>query len=426
MKSSLRIPILILSGFLIFSCKKGALIPIVTTQDVFDITYRSATSGGNVTDDGGAPVVERGLCWNTSGSPTIEDDFAKGGMGTGPFRKSITTLLPGTAYYLRSYATNSAGTGYGNEMRFTTVPIEVPVLITYPITFTSQTSINTGGSVTKENGSHATARGVCWDTSPNPTVNLSTITSDGTLNGNFYSKVTGLIPGTTYYLRAYATNDAGTGYGNEFKFTIHIAGTAVTDIDENVYNTVTIGTQIWMVENLKTTRFNDNTPINLVTNGYWQSNYPVYCWYNNNENKYNSSYGALYNWSAVNTYTGKNVCPTGWHVPTDKEWTTLTTYLGGESIAGGKMKETGTTHWLGPNNEATNESGFSALPGGTTNFNSGFNFLGLTGGWWSSDNGIYNMGYYPLVRTIYSYYGYVERTIGDQRFGYSVRCMRDY
>jgi uncharacterized protein (TIGR02145 family) len=409
-----------------YSCKKDADLPVLLTQDVFDITYRTATSGGNITDDGGAQVLERGLCWNTSGSPTIEDDFAKGGMGLGPFRKSITTLLPGTTYYLRAYAINSAGTGYGNELTFATVPLEVPVLSTYPITFTSQTSITTGGYVTKENGSHPTKRGVCWNTSPNPTVDLGTKTSDGTLNGNFYSKISGLIPGTTYYLRAYATNDAGTGYGNELKFTIHISGTPITDIDNNIYNTITIGTQVWTVENLKTTRFNDNTPITLITTGYWQSNYPVYCWYKNDEAKYKSDYGALYNYAAVNSYSDKNVCPAGWHVPTDKEWTTLTTYLGGESVAGGKMKETGTSHWLAPNNEATNESSFAALPGGTTNFNWGFNFIGQTGSWWSSDQGIINYGYYLTIRTIYSYYGYVERTIADKFDGYSVRCLRDY
>jgi uncharacterized protein (TIGR02145 family) len=401
-----------------YSCKKDAALPVLLTQDVFDITYREATSGGNVTNDGGAQVIERGLCWNTSGSPTIDDDFVKGGMGLGPFRKNITALSPGTNYYLRAYATNSAGTGYGNEITFATVQLEVPVLATYPITFTSQTSITTGGYITEENGSHPTKRGVCWNTSPNPTIDLSTRTSDGTLNGNFYSKISGLIPGTTYYLRAYATNDAGTGYGNEFKFTIHIAGTTITDVEENVYNTITIGTQVWMADNLKTTRFNDNTPINLLTNGLLQSNNPAYCWYYNNEAKYKPDYGALYNWNTVLNYTGKNVCPTGWHVPTDKEWTTLTTYLGGESVAGGKMKEPGTVHWLGPNNEATNESGFRALPGGTTNFNWGFNFMGLTGSWWSSDQ--------ALIRTIYSYYGYIERTSSNQNFGYSVRCLRDY
>jgi uncharacterized protein (TIGR02145 family) len=426
MKSLIKFLVVILSVPLLQTCKKEALLPVVETQDVYDITYTTASSGGNVTGDGGAPISERGLCWNTTGSPTIADDYAKGGMGSGPFRKSISALTQGTTYYLRAYATNSGGTGYGNEVTFNTDPFLVPELITYPLTFTSQTSITTGGQVNVENGSRPTKRGVCWNTSPNATVDLSTKTSDGTLNGNFYSKVSGLIPGTTYYLRAYATNDAGTGYGNEFRFTIHVDGTPVTDIDENIYNTIKIGTQVWMVENLKATRFNDNSSINLVTNGYMPWNSSAYCWYKNNEAEYKPEYGALYNNVAVYSSYGKNICPAGWHVPTDKEWTTLTNYLGGESVAGGKMKETGTDHWLGPNNEATNESGFRALPGGLTNFNWGFNFLGLTGSWWSSDAGVYNMGYYPMIRTIYSYYGYIERTSAVQNNGYSVRCMRDY
>ena len=134
-----------------------------------------------------------------------------------------------------------------------------------------------------------------------------------------------------------------------------------TDIDGNVYHTVTIGTQIWMVENLKTTRYNDGSPIPFVTDSSSWSNLttPGYCWYNNDTTNKNT-YGALYNWFAVNT--GK-LAPTGWHVPTDDEWTTLTTYLGGESIAGGKLKETGTTHWRTPNAGATNEIGFTASSG---------------------------------------------------------------
>jgi uncharacterized protein (TIGR02145 family) len=421
MKIIFQISVIILTFFLLQTCKKEASLPAVETQDVFDITYRTATSGGNVTGDGGASVVERGLCWNTDGNPTIDDNFAIGGMGVGPFRKSMTTLLPGTTYYLRAYGTNSAGTGYGNEVTFNTDPVLVPELITYPITFTSQTSIETGGQVNVENGSRPTKRGVCWNTSPNATVDLSTKTSDGTLNGNFYSKVSGLIPGTTYYLRAYATNDAGTGYGNELQFTIHVTGQTISDVDDNVYKTIAIGTQVWMAENLKTTRFNDNSYINLGGNGYWQS---YYNWYNNNEAKYKPDYGALYNYVAVFS-SGKNICPAGWHVPNDTEWRTLITYLGGESVAGGKMKETGIDHWLGPNNEATNESGFRALPGGITDFNTGFNFMGLAGYWWSS-TGLYNTGYYPVIFTIYSYYGYIERSNGNQNFGYSVRCIRDY
>ena len=138
--------------------------------------------------------------------------------GSGPFKKTITNLASGTKYYIRAYAQSDAGIGYGNELSFVTVPIQVPFLTTYPVIFETQTTINTGGAVTDEYGGFVSERGICWSTSANPTVALSTKTKESLVNNNFYSKITGLTAGTTYYLRAYATNEAGTGYGNEFKF----------------------------------------------------------------------------------------------------------------------------------------------------------------------------------------------------------------
>jgi uncharacterized protein (TIGR02145 family) len=410
---------------LINSCKKDEL-PTLSTQDVTEVTYTTANSGGIVTDDGGSSIVARGLCLNTTGSPTMTDILVKSGSGSGPFKKSITKLTPGTKYYIRAFAQSDAGIGYGNELSFETVAIQVPLLTTYPVIFETQTTINTGGEVLAEYGGFVSERGICWSTTANPTVELSTKTKASLVNGNFYSKITGLTAGTTYYLRAYATNEAGTGYGNEFNFTIHVDGTPVTDVDENIYNTVRIGTQVWMTENLKVTRFNDKTPISLVTSGYWQTVYPAYCWYNNDEAAYKPDYGALYNVYAAIQYYDKNICPTGWHVPDDGEWTTLITYLGGDSVAGGKLKESGTAHWLSPNPDATNESGFTALPGGTTNFNLGFSFVGLSGYWWSSGIGAFNMGTSHIIRAIFSHYNYVLRTNADNNYGYSIRCIRDY
>ena len=143
----------------------------------------------------------------------------------------------------------------------------------------------------------------------------------------------------------------------------------VTDVDGNVYNTVTIGTQCWLQENLKTTKYKDGTSIPLVTdNSAWGSlSTPGYCWYNNDDT-YKNTYGALYNYYTVLT---NNLCPSGWHVATEREWSTLVTYLGGASIAGGKLKESGTTHWVTPNTGANNETGFIALPGGRREHPSG-------------------------------------------------------
>ncbi len=194
----------------------------------------------------------------------------------------------------------------------------------------------------------------------------------------------------------------------------------VKDIDNNVYKTVTIGTQTWMVENLKTTRYRDGTPIPNVTNGSdWNNTYtPAYCWYDNNiSNK--GTYGALYNWYAVNT--GK-LAPTGWHVPSDTEWQTLIDYLGGDAVAGGKMKETGTAHWDIPNNGATNSSGFSALPGGKLSLIGKFYSDTDSGYWWSSTE---QDTYRAWERVLLYGDSNVYRHDNPKQGGYSVRCVRD-
>ncbi|MBK7627360.1 MAG: fibrobacter succinogenes major paralogous domain-containing protein [Bacteroidales bacterium] len=410
------------------SCRKGPGVPTVTTQDVTDIEYVTAASGGNITDDGGDPIIARGICWNTKGNPTTADNVAKGGSGRGPFHKDITNLIPGTTYYLRAYASNSAETGYGNEVTFKTRMIFKPDVSTYCISFENQTTIKTGGYITAFYGGTISERGICWSTSPEPEINSEKKVTDNLDGQNFYLSSSGFIPGTTYYLRAFATDEAGTGYGNEIKFTVHVDGATVSDVDENVYKTTKIGTQTWMAENLKTTKFNDKTPLVNITNDYQDSRLSVYAWYNNKE-EYKEEYGALYNYNAVSKAWApydRNVCPTGWHVPSDKEWSTLITFLGGDRFAGGKLKETGTTHWSGPNAEATDEFGFRALPGGTTNFCYGFNSVGITGSWWCSDFGIYNKEYYNIVYVMDAYSGSAIRLPGNAHNGYSVRCIRDY
>ena len=195
----------------------------------------------------------------------------------------------------------------------------------------------------------------------------------------------------------------------------------ISNIDGNVYHSVTIGTQIWMLENLKTTKYNNGTSIPLVTDSAAWSNLdtPGYCWYNNDAANKNT-YGALYNWYTVNTGI---LAPTGWHVPTDAEWTILTTYLGGESIAGGKLKETGSTHWRSPNAGATNESGFTALPGGHRDINGAFNVIGDDGYWWSVTE--YSTTGKVWYRNMdYNYAGVVPVS-NNKKNGHSVRCVKN-
>jgi uncharacterized protein (TIGR02145 family) len=196
----------------------------------------------------------------------------------------------------------------------------------------------------------------------------------------------------------------------------------ITDADGNVYKSVTIGTQVWTSENLKTTKFNDGTAIPLVTNGasWGELSTPGFCWYKN-DTTYKNDYGALYNWYAMNT--GK-LCPTGWHVPTDSEWTTLTYFLGGNTVAGGKLKETGSAHWKDPNTGATNETGFTARPGGSRYIYGSFGDAGCVGYWWSyseyfSPHDAAIMSMYCSSSSVYNLKDYVKQD------GFSVRCLRN-
>jgi uncharacterized protein (TIGR02145 family) len=193
----------------------------------------------------------------------------------------------------------------------------------------------------------------------------------------------------------------------------------VTDIDGNVYHMVTIGTQTWMAENLKVTKYRNGDAIPNVTDHNEWSNLTTgaYCDYENTASN-STVYGKLYNWHTVSD--SRNIAPTGWHVASDAEWTMLTTFLGGEDVAGGKLKEKGTAHWLSPNYGATNETGFSALPGG--GYGGGiFLHLGYGGFWWTSTEYSSSVWY----RGMLYYSGGVTRYYNNPSRGLSVRCVRD-
>ena len=198
---------------------------------------------------------------------------------------------------------------------------------------------------------------------------------------------------------------------------------SVKDIDKNTYKIITIGRQKWIASNLNTSKYRNGEPIpemkdpakwSQLTTGAW-------CYYNNDSTNY-AKYGKLYNWYALNDPRG--LAPKGWHIPSDAEWINLGTYLGGDALAGGKMKELGTLNWLSPNEGATNESGFSGLPGGSRDFDSGmFPNVRLDGSWWSSS--IITNSNNPIIRTLFYDASYLDSWWGRKQNGYSVRCIRD-
>jgi hypothetical protein len=198
-----------------FTTRDG--IPTVTTAEVTDIQGETATCGGNVTDNCGLAVIARGVCWSTSPNPTLDDSHTTNGSGNGSFSSSITGLTISTTYYVRAYATTSAGTGYGEQVSFTTRN-GIPTVTTVEVTSIDNGWANSGGNITDDGGLAVTARGVCWSTSPSPTL-ADAHTSNGYGAGSFSSHITGLSMSTTYYVRAYATNSFVTVYGNQLSFT---------------------------------------------------------------------------------------------------------------------------------------------------------------------------------------------------------------
>jgi uncharacterized protein (TIGR02145 family) len=298
---------------------------------------------------------------------------------------------------------------------------KVPALSTSPVSVITQTTATSGGNIAVDEEGTLIAKGVCWSAVLNPTTS-DTKTSLGPGIGIFESVMKGLIPGTTYHVRAYATNSSGTGYGEDVTFeTIQSAGT-VTDIDNNVYNTVTIGTQTWMIGNLKTTRYSNGNSIPAVSDPVsWSAlTTGAYCYYNNDSNN-SGTYGLLYNWHAVSD--SRKLAPQGWHIPSLAEWDILVNYLGGQITAGNKLKETGTAHFLQSNDNVTNASNFTALPGGTRDYETGiFSSIGFYGNWWTSTTDVLSLSF---SKVMFCSDAQVVPYSKNRKVGMSVRCVKD-
>lgn len=618
MKSHFRklgIIVLFFSALSINSCEKEE-VPILTTTPITNIGGTTAISGGTITSEGSGTVLSRGVCWSTKPTPTIDDNKTMDDAGAGTFTSTLTGLSGATTYYVRAYAKNGSGVGYGMTMSFTTLG-QVPTTNSIPATNITTSSATLNGTVnsnhlstvvtfeygkTIDYGNTVTAPSspVTGSISTNISVNISdleagtvyhfriktanslgtTYSNDisfttlgqapvanttsvnqylesanvvGSVNANYLpttvtfeyglstsygssisaiqspvtgntntivtATITGLSSGTTYHFRVKAVNSLGSTYGNDMTFSTlgnapsvsigsttnltsvsaqlngfvnpnyfssvvifeygitsdygnainalqsPITGSAytsvsatlsnlvpgtsyhfrikaenslgttysddftfktfetVSDIDGNIYETIVIGTQTWMTENLKTTKYNDGTPIpNIVDDATWASlTTGAYGDFGNVPSN-SIIYGKLYNWYVVASSNPKNVCPVGWHVPSDIEWTTLTNWLGGESVAGGKLKESGTAHWVNTSISVTNESGFSALPGGYRDYSGPSFDIGDWGYWWSSTE--YTTGQ-AWNRIMYSGYLSVLRSDNNRNIGYSVRCLKD-
>lgn len=437
----------------------------VNTSPVNDITATTVVCGGTVNSAGNAEVTMRGVCWNTLPAPTLNGSHTVDGTGAGVFTSNITGLTPGTTYYVRAYATNSVGTVYGDDIIFTTVDT-TPTVTTKAISFLTDTSAFSGGNITFDGGAAVTVCGICWDTLPNPTVS-GIHTTDSASMGIFTSSMMNLTPATTYYVRAYATNSVGTTYGQEISFRTYSScpgAVTVTDHEGNVYNTVQIGNQCWTRENMRCmTSPSTGTMILEFPAGYY-SYTGKKAYYVNGDSANTATYGLLYNWAAAidtfNTAYGetstiswdglsvtfsghrRGICPAGWHVPSNAEWTQLTTYVYNNGyqcsgcsgsnnvamvncIAKALASQTGwvngsNTFAVGNDPSTNNATGFSALPAG---FYSGNYTFGTNTHFWSATQR-------DLARSCIRFLSrnddYVSSTTAALKFyGYSVRCVRD-
>jgi hypothetical protein len=217
------------------------ILPTVTTGSITAKTAITATAGGNVTDSGSRAITARGVCFSTTINPTIANTKTASGTNViGAYTVSLTGLSALTTYHYRAYATTSVGTSYGADSVFTTNAATIPTLTTTAASAITGISATSGGNITSDNGATITARGICWSTTANPTIALTTKTNNGTGTGVFTSSITGLSANTLYYVRAYATNSAGTVYGSQLNFTTLSLPTVTTGAITNITSTTAI------------------------------------------------------------------------------------------------------------------------------------------------------------------------------------------
>jgi len=311
-----------------------------------------------------------------------------------------------------------------NKQNIPINPKGLATVNTDAVTNITESSVTCGGTVTSDGREVVTSRGVCYNIQPNPT-NQNYFLNQGSGLGHFSLTITGLASNTKYYIRAYVIDSSGISYGAEKSFTTSENPLqTITDYDGNVYHQVTIGIQVWLVENLQTTHYRDGTAISYLADPtlWLNASYGVLAWYNNDINNKNV-YGALYNWYAVNDPRG--LAPFGWHVATDQEWAILAGNLGGDVNAGGLLKDIGMNYWASPNTGATNSSGFTALPGGYR-YNGADANLGYGADFWTSteSGGGYAWSRYLEYSSTIVYHGLNNYPV-DEHGGKAVRCVHD-
>jgi uncharacterized protein (TIGR02145 family) len=408
-----------------FTTPAGSL-PTINTNVVTSVTMNSAICGGEVSSEGGYAVIARGICWNTTGNPTLENNSKGIGSGPGSFDTQLTGLTKRTTYYVKAYATNQQGTNFGSEAVFTTS--DLPFVSTSEIGNVKPNSVTCTGVVNDAGLAEVTVRGFCWDFNPGPTIN-DAHSENGGGTGEFEETISELASATRFFIRAYATNINGTVYGEQ----LEVITSFVDTRDFKTYPVTLIGEQYWMAENLNYGNYihsSESQTDNEIVEKFCFDDVEDNC----------GLYGGYYTWPEMMQYDSvqsvQGVCPSGWHLPSDEEWKTLEMTLGMSQESadeenwrgtseGGKLKLQGTDIWQSPNEGATNESGFSALPGGYYDIITNNDFIESTisATFWTSTK---------VPETFNAYYRFLDythaqifRSPGYQGNSAPVRCIKD-
>lgn len=409
----------------VFTTLTGALPVLTASQSTAcDGGYGGIILSGQVSDSGGLRILSKGFVFGTSPSPTLSKNVV---IDPNTLSNNIYIQLKGLSnntFYARSFATNSLGTIYGSEVSFlinyipnvppdpACDPLAVccPNLIAMYSNVATNISYNTATVNVFLNYSFNfySTDGICYGVNPLPTIS-DTVRIVNTSTSNYLFSLAYLLPNTTYYYRPFSNTAFGIVYGEVMSFTTLAV------------QSVMIGTQNLMNKNLSVVTYKNGDIIPQVADAQWLNiTTGAWCWYRNDSATYAAPYGRLYNWYAVNDARG--LAPQGWHVMSDSELTILATFLGGSSVAGAAMKESGTNHWVGPNTGATNSSGFLGLPGGWRYFSGVYTDIGTFGYWWSSTESSSSLA--RSFSLSYSGSG-CGRTDSNKIGGLSVRCIKD-
>lgn len=381
--------------------------PEVATKEATEITSGACKLDAEITKQGYGTILACDFCWDVNENPTIGGNKSSNMLTGNTFTVGLDGLLPETTYYVRAYATNRIGTAYGNQVVVKT--LAVAEFSTIALTASSSSTITASVSITSDFGTAITENGFCWSTDNNPTI-ANSYAAVGKGTGVYSYEIGHLSPLTNYYIRAYARNKYGVMYGTAMASkTLQQPGTVV-DASGNIYKCITIGSQTWMGSDLKTAKYSNGDVIpdfvsstsTIGTAGTYYTNV---------------NYGKFYNWYA--TIDPRNIAPIGWHVATDADWTLLENFIGGISVAGGKLKEA-VEYWFQPN-AATDAYGFKALPTGYRFADGSYATSGFSMGYWwtatdNTDANAYN-------RAMFYLYQKSLRQVSDKRIGMAVRCV---